>query len=88
MTFVFSGNLMRFTSYQKEVALDASTTTHAFAALIERFPDLRSVLFDGDGKLRAVHRVFHNGEQVVEGLGERPLGPSDEISLLTAIAGG
>jgi molybdopterin converting factor small subunit len=79
---------MRFASYQKEIEIEASTMEDAFSALVARFPDLRGVLFGADGKLRSVHRVFCNGESVVGTLAQHALGPTDEIALLTAIAGG
>jgi molybdopterin converting factor small subunit len=79
---------MRFASYQKEIEIEASTIEDAFAALVTRFPDLRGVLFGADGKLRSVHRVFCNGDAVVGAPDQLALGPTDEISLVTAIAGG
>jgi molybdopterin synthase sulfur carrier subunit len=85
---VVSGNLRRYTSFEEEVKLDATSLRAALDALVARHPGLRPVLYDGDGKLRSVHRLFLNGEVLDVGLDDRPLAPTDELGILTAIAGG
>lgn len=92
MMFRFSGALLRFTDYQKEVAVDAPDVQGALDALCTQRPVLRQVLFDGEGHLRAAHRLFLNGEQIATAelrSGATPrLGPDDQLEVLTAIAGG
>lgn len=90
MIVVVSGNLRRYTSFEQEVQLEATSLRAALEALVARHPGLRPVLYDGDGKLRSVHRLFLNGELLDSGSGsdDRPLAPNDELGILTAIAGG
>ena len=88
MRLVVSGNLRRFTEFESEIELDASSVETALSQLVERFPGMRPVIFDGQGQLRAVHRLHVNGEVLDKGDTARALAPDDELGILTAIAGG
>ena len=88
MIVVLSGNLRRFTSFEGEVQLEATTVTEALDTLVEQFPDLKPVLYDANGKPRSVHRLFLNGEVLDVGDTDHNLEPTDELGILTAIAGG
>lgn len=88
MNVVLSGNLRRFTAFEGEVQLEATTVTEALDTLVEQFPDLKPVLYDGSGKPRSVHRLFLNGEVLDVGDTDHNLEPTDELGILTAIAGG
>ena len=57
--------------------------------LVEVHPELRRHLYTDEGKLRAFVNVYLNDEDVryLKGL-ETPVGDSDVISLLPAVAGG
>ncbi|GAB4278501.1 MAG: hypothetical protein Kow0080_30200 [Candidatus Promineifilaceae bacterium] len=88
MNVVLSGNLRRYTDFEGEVELDATTVSEALNALITKFPDLKPVIFDGAGNLRSVHRLFINGDVLETGDTDRSLSPTDELGILTAIAGG
>lgn len=88
MNIVLSGNLRRFASFEGEVQLEATTITEALNTLVERFPDLKPVLQDADGKTRGVHRLYLNGDVLDVGDIDRDLNPTDELGILTAIAGG
>ena len=58
-------------------------------ALIERHPALRSQLLTDDGELNRFVNVYVNGQDVryIAGL-DSPVGASDEVRLLPAMAGG
>jgi molybdopterin converting factor small subunit len=88
MNIVLSGNLRRYTDFEGEVELDAASISEALDALVVKFPDLKPVIFDGDGNLRSVHRLFLNGDVLEAGDTNRDLAPTDELGILTAIAGG
>jgi molybdopterin synthase sulfur carrier subunit len=88
MKFVLSGNLLRFSGFRREVEIDAATVEQGVTELVASCPALGSVLLDGAGRLRAVHRVFLNGEQLTGPELGREAKADDEITLLTAIAGG
>jgi sulfur-carrier protein len=88
MRFYVSGNLMRFSNYQREIEVDASTIYDGIRALADRYPEIRSVLLDGQDRVRRVYRIFVDDELVtVDGL-KAEVGPDAEITILTAIAGG
>ena len=89
MKVALSGNLRRFTSFEDRVDLDVTSVSEALDLLVERFPDLKPVVFDANGKLRSVHRLYFNGEILAdEELGNITLKANDELGILTAIAGG
>ncbi len=88
MRFILSGNLLRFSDFRKEISIPAPTLGEGLQQLTRQHPQLRPVLVDGEGQLRGVLRVFLNGQQLEPVLLEHALGEGDEITLLTAIAGG
>lgn len=88
MKFTFSGNMLRFVDFQEEVSVDGGSVAEGIARLVDTYPGLRPVLFDGEGQMRGVHRVFLNGELLGRGeVGQKVSGDA-EISVLTPIAGG
>jgi hypothetical protein len=88
MRFVLSGNLLRFSGFRREVPIEASTVEQGLTALVGSCPGLGPVLLDGAGQLRAVHRLFLNGEPLRPQELACTATPDDEVTLLTAIAGG
>lgn len=89
MKVVLSGNLRRFTSFEDEVHFDVVSIPEALNALVERFPELKPVIFDSEGNLRSVHRLYFNGEVLDDTeLEQLMLGSNDELGILTAVAGG
>jgi molybdopterin synthase sulfur carrier subunit len=88
MKFVLSGNLLRFSGFRRELEVDAPTVAQGLTELVARCQGLGPVLLDGEGRLRAVHRLFLNGEQLTGHELEHEAQANDEITLLTAIAGG
>jgi sulfur-carrier protein len=95
MKFVFAGNLLRFVGYSKEVEIQGNTLNQCLEQVTQKFPDLRAVLFDREGRIRQTHQLFLNGEQLASPSGrdnpallERTMQASDTLCILTAIAGG
>lgn len=88
MTFRFSGVLLRFVNFQKEIPIDASTLASGLEQLVTREPQLKNVLFDDAGVVRATHRMFLNGEQLERDAVAAEVKPTDTVEILTAIAGG
>ena len=92
MKVIFSGTLLRFVDYSKEVDLEAANLHDCIGQLGIRFPSLKPVLLNGDGRVRDTHQLFLNGEQLARP--ERtsevgfPLKGDDTLLILTAIAGG
>lgn len=88
MTFRFTGLLLRFVGYQRTTEITATTLADALRQLRERFPQLRPVLWDESGSLIRVHRLLLNGELLSAPDDDVPLRDTDQIEVLTAIAGG
>ena len=88
MKFKLSGNLLRFSDFRNDVTVEAETVSQGVKALCEQCPHLKQVLLDGDGKVRALHRLFLNGEQLMANEMDKATKRDDEVSILTAIAGG
>lgn len=88
MNIVLSGNLRRYTDFEGEVEVNANSTQEALNALVQRHPDLAPVLFEGNGQVRSVHRLYLNGDVLEADEMDRSLDADDELGILTAIAGG
>ncbi len=88
MNISFSGTLLRFVNFQKTLTLDVPTVGEALSAVAAKFPQSKSVIYDGEGKVRQVHQVFLNGKQLTPGELGTAVASSDQVDLLTAIAGG
>jgi sulfur-carrier protein len=88
MKIRLSGNLLRFSSFQSQIEVDAKTVLSALHALVAQHPALASVLLDGRGRPRAIHRLFLNGDMLRGDDVEGPVNDGDELAVLTAIAGG
>ncbi len=88
MNIVLSGNLRRYTDFEGEVELTAASIGEALDGLVAQFPDLKPVVYDADGTLRSVHRLYLNGDVLEGDHSADKLNPNDELGILTAIAGG
>lgn len=88
MRILLSGNLRRYAAYDNDIEVEASSVSSAIRRLVERFPELKNVLYDAEGKFRSVHRIHLNSEVLASEHMDRPTKPSDELGILTAIAGG
>lgn len=88
MRLRISGALLRFTDYRSVIEVEAPTVEAALVQLAEAHAAFKKVLFDREGRVRATHKVFLNGEQLTVDQLARPAGSSDQVDLITAISGG
>ncbi|MCG8417664.1 MAG: MoaD/ThiS family protein [Proteobacteria bacterium] len=95
MKFVFSGALLRFVQFEKEVAIDRNTLEDCLRRLMLKFPDLERALLDNQGNIRQTHQMFLNGEAIEKGVYSDAsarqafsVEDDDSVYILTAIAGG
>jgi hypothetical protein len=88
MVIRVSGALLRFTDYRRLIDVDAPTVEAALVKLTGEYQPLRKVLFDREGKVRATHKVFLNGEQLDSDQLASRAGDADSVDLLLAISGG
>lgn len=77
------------TGRQKTVTLDGATVAEVLAALVARFPDAKSQLFDERGALRRFVNVYVNDEDVrhLDGL-DTSLRATDSVTLIPSVSGG
>jgi MoaD family protein len=74
---------------QKKVEVTGTTVGEALDSLLEQFPALREQVFTQDGTLNRFVNVYVNGRDVrYEQELATPVGESDEVILLPAMAGG
>jgi molybdopterin converting factor small subunit len=74
---------------QKQVEVTGSTVGETLDALIAQFPSLRDQLLTADGALNRFVNVYVNGRDVrYEQELATPVGPTDTVVLLPAMAGG
>lgn len=88
MNMSFSGTLLRFVNFQKNITIDAQTAKDALDKLVSLYPQARQVIYDADGKVRQVHQIFLNGKQLRTDEFDNPVRTDDQLDILTAIAGG
>lgn len=88
MKFRFSGNLLRYVDYRREIDVDGTTLAEGFDNVAKEFPQFRRVILDSNGEVRMIHRFFINREQLEPGNFDCQIGPTDEVIVLTPIAGG
>ena len=74
---------------EKEVAADGSDVGEVLRALARQHPDTERQLFGEDGQLNRYVNVYLNDEdvRVLHGL-DTPVGDSDTLVILPAMAGG
>jgi MoaD family protein len=74
---------------QKKVEVTGTTVGEALDSLLEQYPSLREQVFTADGTLNRFVNVYVNGRDVrYEQELATPVGESDEVILLPAMAGG
>jgi molybdopterin converting factor small subunit len=88
MILRFSGILYNYVDYHRELRYAADTVGEALTRLASDYPRIRTVLFDGEGKVRGAQILFVNGVQLDSAGMSTALGPDDELMILAAIAGG
>lgn len=81
--------LRPYTDGQKDVKVGADTVGGALAAIIERYPSMRTHLLDESGALRSFVHVFLGDQDVRDLHGEAThLEEEDRVLIVPSIAGG
>jgi molybdopterin synthase sulfur carrier subunit len=88
-TVLIPSPLRRLTGGQARVEIAASTVGELLHRLDAQHPGVRSYLFDDAGALRAYVTVFVNQTEIRDAGGlQTPVGPTDEVAIIPAMAGG
>ncbi|PCG86716.1 thiamine biosynthesis protein ThiS [Streptomyces sp. WZ.A104] len=88
MIFKVRGVLLRFTDYENEIEIEATTVRAGLAGLTERYPHLGEVLLDRTGEVRPTHLIALNGERLTRSELEREAAEDDRVDIVTAVSGG
>lgn len=81
--------LRPLTGNEAQVEIEGSTVGEVLSALCDRFPEVRSRLYDDAGQLRRFVNVFVDGDDIRHGDGEgTTLADGARIAIVPAIAGG
>jgi molybdopterin synthase sulfur carrier subunit len=82
------GVLLRFTNYENDIEVRCATVRDGLVELTGRYANLREVLMDREGDVRAMHLIALNGEQLAVGELDREVGLDDRLDIITAVSGG
>jgi sulfur-carrier protein len=92
MTFEFSGSLLRYVDYRRQVVIPAKTLGAALDVLFGHYPAVKPILLAGKPHLSQAHQVFINGARIANhaqsDILQTPLLDQDVVSILTLITGG
>lgn len=81
--------LKPYTGYQEEVAAEGTTVGELLGNLTDRYPGLKTHLYNEKGQLRNFVNVYLNDEDVrYLSQGDTEVQENDVISIVPAIAGG
>jgi molybdopterin converting factor small subunit len=74
---------------ERTVAVDGATVGEVLVALVDRYPGMSGQVIDDTGALHKFVNVYLNDDDVryLSGV-DTPVGGSDELSILPAVAGG
>ena len=87
-TVKIPAQLRGLTGNESEAAVEGSSVGEALESLYARYEGLRDRITE-DGELRRFVNVYVSGEDIRFGKGlDTPVGDSDEITILPAVAGG
>lgn len=81
--------LRKLTQGQEEVSAAGATVAEIITDLESNYPGIKARICDDEGKVRRFVNIFANDEDIrfLQNL-DTPVGESDEISIVPAIAGG
>ena len=88
MKFQFSGNLLRYVDFHREVEVSGDTVEEGVINLSQQFPGFGRIIHDSEGYIRMLHRLHLNGELLDPDDYSQPVTSKDVIGVITPIAGG
>ncbi|MDZ7761411.1 MAG: MoaD/ThiS family protein [Desulfovermiculus sp.] len=77
-----------YTDDQDAISVEGSTVGQCLDHVVQRFPDMKSALFDEKGKLRNHIEIYVNAESAYPDELKKPVKDGDEIFITVMLAGG
>ena len=88
-TIIIPTPLRKFTNNQASLEIDGATVSDLVNILTANYPDLKTPLFDANGKLRPFINIFVNEDNIRNLDDEKtPVATKSLVSIVPAIAGG
>ena len=83
-------HLQMLTDNQSSVEVNGSSLGQCLNDLVNQFPDIKSKIFNEQGKLLYFINIYHNGENTATEPDPlaKPINDGDEIAIILLIAGG
>lgn len=78
----------QFTNGREAVDVKGNTVGECLHRLVQKYPDLEKVLFDGKGNLQKTIEIYLNMESTYPQELAKPTKESDEIHIILMLAGG
>ncbi len=78
----------QYTGGADEVQVQGATVGQCLERLIERYPEMQAVLFDGKGMLKKTIEIYLNLESAYPGELKRAVKDGDSIHIALMLAGG
>lgn len=78
----------QYTSGQETVPVNGDTVGDCLNDLIERFPQMKTALWDGKGRLKNQIEIYVNMESAYPDELKKKVRPGDEIHITVMLAGG
>ena len=76
------------TQGQAELSAEGTTVRECLEHVAARFPGFSEQIFDAQGRVHRFVNLFVNGDEIDRGEIDVPVGESDRVEILAAIAGG
>jgi molybdopterin synthase sulfur carrier subunit len=88
-TLYIPSSLRRYTQGQSKVQVSGGTVSEAIENLEQRYPGVKSRLYDESGRIKRYVNIFVNDEEIraLQGA-DTTLADKDEVSIVPAMAGG
>ena len=78
----------QFTQGLERIEVDGRTVGECLKVLVDRYPDLSSILFYDNGQLRNHFEIYLNAESAFPDELRKPVSDGDEITITALLAGG
>jgi molybdopterin converting factor small subunit len=72
----------------ESVEIEGNTVGECLEALCQRFPDMKSALFDNKGKVRNHIEIYVNAQSAYPDELRKKVKPGDEVTITVMLAGG
>ncbi len=88
ITLIIPSYLQTYTDSHETVEVTGSTTGECFDSLVDKYPDIKKMLFNDEGKLHSYIGIYINGEDVSNDGLSGVLKDRDHVHVIYVIGGG